>query len=82
MENQMQKNEEILLGLVKRYKCNPVFVLRNFDKLNSLGNIFDTLEDYSSKNNLSWNSDFGIWEEVELKESKVSNCFKAENNNE
>jgi len=78
----MQKNEEILLGLVKRYKCNPVFVLRNFDKLNSLGNIFDTLEDYSSKNNLSWNSDFGIWEEVELKESKVSNCFKAENNNE
>jgi hypothetical protein len=82
MENQIQKNEEILLGLIKRYKCNPVFILRNFDKLNSLGSIFDTLEDYSSKNNLSWNSDFGIWEEVELKESKVNSCFKKENNNE
>lgn len=82
MENQIQKNEEILLGLIKRYKCNPVFILRNFDKLNSLGAIFDTLEDYSSKNNLSWNSDFGIWEEVELKESKVNSCFKKENNNE
>jgi hypothetical protein len=82
MENQIQKNEEILLGLIKRYKCNPVFILRNFDKLNSLGSIFDTLEDYYSKNNLSWNSDFGIWEEVELKESKVNSCFKKENNNE
>ena len=82
MENHIQKNEEILLGLIKRYKCNPVFILRNFDKLNSLGGIFDTLEDYSSKNNLSWNSDFGIWEEVELKESKVNSCFKKENNNE
>ena len=82
MENQIQKNEEILLGLIKRYKCNPVFILRNFDKLNSLGGIFDTLEDYSSKNNLSWNSDFGICEEVELKESKVNSCFKKENNNE
>jgi hypothetical protein len=82
MENQIQKNKEILLGLIKRYKCNPVFILRNFDKLNSLGSIFDALEDYSSKNNLSWNSDFGIWEEVELKESKVNSCFKKENNNE
>jgi|APGre2960657444_1045066.scaffolds.fasta_scaffold247346_2 hypothetical protein len=82
MENQIQKNEEILLGLIKRYKCNPVFILRNFDKLNSLGGIFDTLEDFHLKNNLSWNSDFGIWEEVELKESKVNSCFKKENNNE
>ena len=80
MEN--QKNEEILLGLIKRYKCNPVFILRNFDKLTSLGNIFDTLEDFYSRNNLSWNSDFSMWEEVELKESKVDNCLKAENNNE
>jgi len=80
MEN--QKNEEILSGLIKRYKCNPVFILRNFDKLTSLGNIFDILEDFNSKNNLSWNSDFGIWEEIELKETKVNNCFKKENNNE
>ena len=51
MENQIQKNEEVLLGLIKRYKCNPVFILRNFDKLNSLGSIFDTLEDFHLKNN-------------------------------
>jgi len=80
MEN--QKNEEILSGLIKRYKCNPVFILRNFDKLTSLGNIFDILEDFNLKNNLSWNSDFGIWEEIELKETKVNNCFKKENNYE
>jgi hypothetical protein len=78
MENQIQKNEEILFGLIKRYNCDPVFVLRNFDKLNSLGKIFDTLEDFALKNNLSWNSDFGTWEEVELKESKVNDCFKNE----
>ena len=82
MENQIEKNEKILLGLIKRYKCNPIFVLRNFDKFNSLGKIFDTLEDFASKNNLSWNSDFGIWEEVELRESKINDYLKKENNHE
>ena len=47
-----------------------------------VNDIFDTLEDFYSRNNLSWNSDFSMWEEVELKESKVDNCLKAENNNE
>lgn len=82
MENQTEKNEKILLGLIKRYKCNPIFVLRNFDKFNSLGKVFDNLEDFAFKNNLSWNSDFGLWEEVELRESKINDYLKKENNHE
>lgn len=83
MQNQLEKSEKVLMGLIQRYKgINPVFVLRNFDKTNSLGKIFDTLEDFHLKNNLSWNSDFGIWEEVELRESKINDYLKKENNHD
>lgn len=73
----LNKKEEVLNGFLEKYKdCNPLFIIRNFDKFDSLGKIFDNLEDFHFKNNLRWNSDFGLWEEVELQESRVFDIIK------
>lgn len=81
MENQnLNKKEKILNGFLEKYNdCNPLFIIRNFDKLNSFGKVFDNLEDLHSKNNLRWNSDFALWEEVELQESKVVDIINNKN---
>lgn len=71
-KQKINKDEKILNGFIEKYKdCNPLFIIRNIDKLNTLGKVFDNLEDFHDKNNLRWNSDFGLWEEIELQESKI-----------
>jgi len=73
----LSKEGKILNGFLEKYKdCNPLFILRNLDKFSSLGKAFDNIEDFYGKNNIRWNSDFGLWEEVDLQESKVFDIIR------
>ncbi len=79
----LNKKEKILNGFLEKYKeCNPLFILRNLDKFDTLGKAFDNIEDFYNKNNLRWNSDFGLWEEVEIQESRVFDIIKKNSEEE
>jgi uncharacterized membrane protein len=64
-------------SFLKRYKnCHPLLVLRTFEKTKSLGKTFDLLEDFSGKNNLTWDNENNTWKEVSILEYSIANLNK------
>lgn len=70
--------EDNFNSFVNRYKnCHPIFILRTLENTKSLGKTFDLLEDFSGKNNLTWDNESNTWKEISLSEFSV---FKMQKN--